>query len=258
LRHALAKSCNSVTVQLTEKVTPQKVVEYAHKCGITSFLKPVPSIGLGSNDVGLYEMVKAYATFLNKGYRTEPMLVIKIADKTGKVIHTFRPVRTKVLSDETAYLMVYMLKGGLEEPGGTSQALWDYSEIFGENEIGGKTGTSSNYSDGWFMGVTKDLVCGAWVGGEDRCIHFRKTEKMEGSKMALPIYGIFMTKCYADKATHITKGKFPKYKGKKKMDFYCPTPWEAKKDSSDTNESEDKDKKSTDAKKPQIYYEIDD
>lgn len=248
LRHALAKSCNSVTAQLTQIVGADKVVKYAKRCGIDSPLKPVPSIGLGSNDVSLFEMVRAYCTFINNGYRTEPMLVVKITDREGKIIEAFQPKRIKVLSDITAYLMTYMLKGGLEEPGGTSQALWDFADMFGDNEIGGKTGTSSNYSDGWFMGVTKGLVCGAWVGGEDRCIHFKKTEKMEGSKMALPIYGMFMTKCYKDPSTHITKGSFPKYLGNKKVDYYCPTPWE-KKDTTDENSISNKEKQNQDASK---------
>jgi len=228
LRHAMALSINSVTVQLSEKIGYKTVADYANKLGILSKLKPVPSIGLGSNDVSLLEMVTAYSTFLNNGNYTEPFLVTKITDRNGNLIKEFKPVQKRVLSEETANLMVYMLKGGLEEPGGTSQALWDYGEIFGENEIGGKTGTSSNYSDGWFMGVTKDLVVGSWVGGEDRCIHFRRELQMEGCRTALPIYGIFMTKVYNDKKTGITKGKFPKPKVKSKKNCYCPTAWEKK------------------------------
>jgi len=235
LRYAMARSCNSVTVQLSEKVGFQKVADYAKKLGIKSVLKPVPSIGLGSNDVSLLEMVAAYSTFLNKGIYTKPMLVTKITDRDGNLIKEFKPVQKRVLSEATANMMVYMLKGGLEEPGGTSQALWDYAEIFGENEIGGKTGTSSNYSDGWFMGVTKDFVTGTWVGGEDRCIHFRKSEKMEGCHTALPVFGIFMTKVYEDPKTKITKGKFPKAIQDLKKEYYCPTAWE-KKDTTDTDE----------------------
>jgi len=234
LRNAMARSINSVTVQLSEKIGYQTVADYANKLGISSKLKPVPSIGLGSNDVSLLEMVAAYSTFLNHGIYTNPMLVVKITDRNGNLIKEFKPEQKRVLSEETANLMVYMLKGGLEESGGTSQALWDYAEIFGANEIGGKTGTSSNYSDGWFIGVTKDIVAGSWVGGEDRCIHFRKEEKMEGCHTALPIFGIFMTKVYKDPKTKITKGRFPKPIidiGKK---YYCPTPWEKK----DTTEEE--------------------
>lgn len=237
LRYAMARSCNSVTVQLSEKVGFQKVADYAKKTGIKSALKPVPSIGLGSNDVSLLEMVSAFSTFLNKGVYTEPVLVTKITDRDGNLIAEFKPVTRRALSEETANLMVYMLKGGLEEPGGTSQALWDYGEIFGGNEIGGKTGTSSNYSDGWFMGITKDLVAGSWVGGEDRCIHFKKSAKMEGCHTALPVFGIFMTKVYNDPLTKITKGKFPKTIQNLGKKYYCPTPWEKK----DTSKNKDKD-----------------
>ena len=228
LRYAMARSINSVTVQLSEKIGYQKVVDYAHKLGIKSKLKPVPSVGLGSNDVSLLEMVAAYCTFLNKGIYTEPIIVTRITDRDGKLIKEFKPVQKRVLSDTTANMMVFMLKGGLEEPGGTSESLWEYPDIFGGNEIGGKTGTSSNYSDGWFMGVTSNLVAGSWVGGEDRCIHFRHSERMEGCHTALPIYGIFMTKVLKDPKTKITKTKFPKAISDVGRKYYCPTPWEKK------------------------------
>lgn len=126
LRHALGRSVNTVTAQLTQKIGPELVVEYAHKLGIKSSIKPVPSVGLGSNDVSLYEMVGAYTAFLNEGIKTEPMMVSRIEDRYGNIIHQFTPKRKKVLSEETAYLMVYMLKGGIEEPGGTSQNLWSF------------------------------------------------------------------------------------------------------------------------------------
>lgn len=238
LRYAMARSCNSVTVQLSEKIGFATVAEYAKKLGISTTLKPVPSIGLGSNDVSLYEMIAAYSTFLNKGIYTKPMLVTKIYDRNGKLLHEFKPERKRVLNEKTAFLMVHMLRGGLEEPGGTSQALWDYPEIFEDkNEIGGKTGTSSNYSDGWFMGVTKDIVAGSWVGGDDRCIHFRKELKAEGCRTALPIYGIFMTKVYNDPSTRILRGKFPEPTLKMK-EYYCPTAWEHKNDSLDEESEE--------------------
>jgi penicillin-binding protein 1A len=221
LRRALAKSINSITVQLTEIVTPEVVAEYAHKLGIKSYLKPVPSIGLGSNDVSLFEMINAYGTFLNNGIYIEPLLVNKIYDRNGKLIYSFNIKPKRVLSEETAFLMVYMLKGGLEETGGTSQALFEY-DIFKGNELGGKTGTTSNYSDGWFMGISKDLVCGAWVGGVERCIHFKSSEKAEGCRTALPIYGIFMTKVYNDKSLGITMGRFPKPSVEISKKFKCP------------------------------------
>ncbi|HPS16370.1 MAG TPA: transglycosylase domain-containing protein [Bacteroidales bacterium] len=240
LRHAMAKSCNSVTVQLSEKIGFQTVADYAKKLGITAKLKPVPSIGLGSNDVTLLEMVAAYSVFMNQGIYSEPMLVLKITDRDGKLIKEFKPKQKQVLSKETAWLMTYMLKGGLEEPGGTSQQLWEYADIFGGNDIGGKTGTSSNYSDGWFMGVTKDIVAGSWVGGEERCIHFRKEEHMEGCHSALPIFGFFMTKVYDNKYPKITKGKFPEPSIKISKKYYCPTAWE-KKDTTDTDDADKSD-----------------
>jgi penicillin-binding protein 1A len=235
LRYAMAKSCNSVTIQLSEKIGFQTVADYAKKLGITATLKPVPSIGLGSNDVKLLEMVAAYSVFLNHGIYSEPLLVTKITDRDGNLIKEFKPKQKRVLSEETAWLMTYMLKGGLEEPGGTAQELWDYSEVLQDNEVGGKTGTSSNYSDGWFIGVTKDIVAGSWVGGEDRCIHFRKEEHMEGCFTALPIFGIFMMKVYDDKNSKITKGKFPKPTVTITKNYYCPTAWEEK-DSTETDE----------------------
>ena len=210
LRHAMARSVNSVTAQLTELVGWGKVAEYAHKVGITSPLLAVPSIGLGSaGDVSIYEMVDAYSTFLNNGFRSEPRLVTRIEDRNGNVIVQFDPVQRRAISPETAWLMTYMLRGGMEEPGGTSQALWDFDLWHKDNQIGGKTGTTSNYSDGWYMGMTKDLMTGVWVGGEDRSIHFTGSQQGEGGRTALPIFGKYMEKIYADKALGYDYGHFP-------------------------------------------------
>ena len=222
LRWALGKSCNSVTAQLTDKIGSDKVVKYAHKLGIHSDLKPVPSIGLGPFDVSLYDMVGAYGTFLNNGYLTKPLLITKIVDKDGSIIDEFSPEPVKVISDETAWLMLYMLQGGIQEPGGTSQALWEYDLWKNGNEIAGKTGTSSNYSDAWYIGITKDLVTGVWVGAEDRSVHFRTSQSGEGSHTALPIFGAYMEKLYHDPKSGIKEGKFPKAKVKIKTKYYCP------------------------------------
>jgi penicillin-binding protein 1A len=224
LRWAMGKSCNSITAQLTEAIGWETVVEYANKIGIESPLRSVPSVGLGPNDVSIYEMVRAYGTFLNKGIKTEPILVTKITDSKGKIIVEFKAKQERVLSEETAWLMLYMFKGGIEEPGGTSQALWEYDLWKKGNEIGGKTGTTSNHSDGWYMGISKDLVSGVWVGADERSVHFRTSELGEGSKTALPIYGKFMEKVYRDPKTHITFAKFPKPSVKINKDYYCPTP----------------------------------
>lgn len=232
LRWAMGKSCNSVTAQLTEAVGWDNVVKYAKKLGIESPLKAVPSVGLGSNDVTVYEMVRAYGTFLNKGMKTEPLLVTKITDHDGKLIKEFVVEQEQVISEETAWLMLHMFKGGMEEPGGTSQALWEYDLWQKGNEIGGKTGTTSNHSDGWYMGISKDLVTGVWVGADERSVHFKTSAYGEGSKTALPIYGKFMEKLYKDPKSGITFGKLPKPWVKIEKDYYCPTPRQPRADTS--------------------------
>ncbi|WP_299755156.1 transglycosylase domain-containing protein [uncultured Pontibacter sp.] len=222
LRRAMGKSVNSVTAQLTERIGWETVVKYAHMLGINSPLQEVPSIGLGPSDVSVFEMVGAYSTFPNQGFHTEPMFITRIEDQNGNLLHQFTPKQKKVLSEETAFLMMHMLKGGMEEPGGTSQALWEY-DLWKGNEIGGKTGTTSNHSDGWFMGVTKDLVTGVWVGGEDRSIHFRTSQLGEGSKTALPVYGLYMERLYQDKELDYTMGRFPQPTVKISKKYNCTT-----------------------------------
>jgi len=225
LRWAMGKSVNSITAQVTEKVGWDKVVEYAHKCGIESPLKSVPSVSLGTNDVSVYEMVRAYSTFLNKGEKIDPLLVTKITDQQGNVIQEFNLKSERVLSEETAWLMLYMFRGGMDEPGGTSLALWEYPGLWKkDNQIGGKTGTSSGYVDGWYMGITKDLVTGIWVGADDRSVHFTSSETGEGSHTALPIFGRFMEKVYADPKSGYTYGPFPKPWVKITKPYDCPSP----------------------------------
>jgi penicillin-binding protein 1A len=225
LRAAMGKSINSITAQLTEKVGWDKVVEYAHKCGIESPLKSVPSVSLGSNDVSVYEMVRAYSTFLNRGEKINPILVSKITDQSGNTLQEFALKTERVLSEETAWLMLYMFRGGMEEPGGTSQALWEYNGLWKkDNQIGGKTGTSSDYVDGWYMGITKDLVTGVWVGADDRSVHFTTSESGEGSHTALPIFGRYMEKVYADQSLGYTYGPYPKPWSKITKEYNCPTP----------------------------------
>jgi penicillin-binding protein 1A len=225
LRWAMGRSVNSITAQLTEKVGWDKVVEYAHKVGIESPLKAVPSVSLGSNDVSVYEMVRAYATFLNRGEKLDPLLVTKITDQDGIVLQEFTKKAERVISEEVAWLMLYMFRGGMEEPGGTSQALWEYNGLWKKNnQIGGKTGTSSDYVDGWYMGITKDLVTGIWVGADDRSVHFTTSESGEGSHTALPIFGAFMEKVYADPKSGYTYGPFPKPFTKITKSYDCPSP----------------------------------
>lgn len=224
LRWAMAKSVNSITAQITEQVGWDKVVEYAHKCGIESKLQSVPSVSLGSNDVSVFEMVRAYGTFLNKGKKVDPILVEKVTDLDDNLIEEFTAKQEQAISEEIAWLMLYMFRGGMEEPGGTSQALWEWDLWKKNNQIGGKTGTSSDYVDGWYMGITKDLVTGVWVGADDRSVHFTNSQTGEGSRTALPIFAKFMEKVYKDPSTGITMGPFPKPDVEITRTYICPSP----------------------------------
>lgn len=212
LRKAMAQSINSVAAQLIEKVGVARVVEYAKRLGITSPLDPVPALALGTSDVSLFEMVGAYGAFVNHGNWTKPWYISRIEDKNGNVLQRFNPERRQAISEETAYLMVHMLRGSTTERNGTALGLYRLGKTLQNNEVGGKTGTTSNYSDGWFMGITHDLVTGVWVGGDDRSIHFRSFNMGQGSKMALPIWSYYMDAAYADPATGVTKGRFEKPK----------------------------------------------
>ncbi len=223
LKYAFAKSINSIAVQVTKKLGWKKVIEYAHKMGIKTELEDVPSVCLGSSDVSLYELVDAYCPTVNDGYALDPVLVTKIVDKDGKVIYEYKPEKKRVLSEESAFLMNQMMQGGLHEPGGTTQALFEYDLFRYDTDFGGKTGTSSNHSDGWFVGVTPTLIAGAWVGGESRSIHFRTAELGEGCHTALPIYGLFMEKVLADKRFAYLKGHFPKPTVKINKSYTCHT-----------------------------------
>lgn len=221
LRRAIARSVNSVAAQLSDEVKPTTIIDYARKLGITAPLEPVLSLGIGTSDVSLYEMVAAYGVFVNLGTRVEPMLVFKIEDAKGRILFEFETQKQEaVIRPESAYLMQYMLRGGVEEPGGTSRGLFEYcSALFANGgQAAGKTGTTSNYSDSWYMGFTKDLVCGVWVGGDDRSIHFR-TRMGEGSRSAMPIFGKFMQSVYTDKKLGYSPGPFPKPTMEIKKDY---------------------------------------
>lgn len=209
LREALAFSKNSVTAHLVQMLTPQVVVNYAKRLGFSSKIDPVPAVGFGSSDVSLYELCGAYGTFVNKGVWTEPVYLTRIEDKNGNLLLDVIPKSRGVISEEKAYLMVHLLKGGADIKGGTSYYGLRFRHKL-KNEIGAKTGTTSNYSDAWFMAITPDLVCGVWVGGENRSIHFRSAAYGQGNKLALPAYGLFMQKALADKNVSINTGPFPK------------------------------------------------
>lgn len=208
IRRAMAQSVNSVTAYMMKKLSPRIVIETARRLGITSDLEEVPSLALGVNDVSIFEMAGAFGTFVNKGEHTTPYYIDRIEDKNGNVIQQFTPRKKPAMSEEHAYLMLYMLRGGFEEQSGTSQGV-PYTLREG-NELGGKTGTTQNASDGWYMGVSKDLVSGTWVGGDDRAIHFRSWVAGQGGRTARPIWVKFMSKVYEDKSLGYTKGPFPR------------------------------------------------
>jgi penicillin-binding protein 1A len=208
IRRAMAQSVNSVTAYMMKKLSPLIVIETARRLGITSDLEEVPSLALGVNDVSIFEMVGAFGTFVNKGEHITPYYIDRIEDKNGTLIHQFTPKKKPAMSEEHAYLMTYMLRGGFEESAGTSQGV--PNSIREGNELGGKTGTTQNGSDGWYMGISKDLVSGIWVGGDDRAIHFRSWSSGQGAKTARPIWVKFMTKVYGDERLGYTKGPFPR------------------------------------------------
>jgi penicillin-binding protein 1A len=206
MRHALAKSLNSVTMQLVRDLTPENIASFAKRMGITTKVDPVLSLGLGTSDVTLYDMVGAYAAFANGGIHTKPFYVVRIEDRYGNVLANFSPVRNQVISDNTAYKIVYLLRGGVEEEGGSAAGM--SSEITSVNEVGGKTGTTDNGSDGWFIGITPDLVTGVWVGGDERSIHFPRWGESSGGRTALPIWESYMKQVYKHPESGYRKGHF--------------------------------------------------
>lgn len=208
LRAAFARSINSVAVRLGQEMGIKNIIETAHAMGIRSKLDDAPSLALGSSDVNLLELANAYSTVANNGKaHSEAILVTKILDRDGKEIYVAPTEQKQAISLKAAYLMQKMLQAGMRDAGGTSQSLWGYVGDFRDTEFGGKTGTSNNHSDAWFMGVSPHLVVGAWVGGEYRCIHFRTGALGQGSRTALPICGYFLQSVLSDP-------KYSKYRGK--------------------------------------------
>lgn len=220
LKSALANSVNTITARLIDKVGPQPVVDLAKKLGVEAEIPPVPSIALGTADLSVYEMVAAYATFANKGVYNKPVMVTHIEDKNGTILYQFKPETRDVLSEEAAYVTVNLMEGVTQY--GSGQRLrsnWAtnvavYKEIITgypyefDNPIAGKTGTTQNQSDGWFMGMVPNLVTGVWVGAEDRAAHFRTITYGQGASMALPIWGQFMKSCYNDEELEVSKADF--------------------------------------------------
>lgn len=205
-RRGLALSKNTMSAQVIELVRPESVAEFAHRLGITTHLEPVPSLCLGTSDVRLYDMTAAYSSFVNLGIYTEPFFITRIEDKNGNVIESFIPQTRQVMDEKTAYKMVYMLQGGVEEEGGTSSGIDPYLRL--DNEVGGKTGTTDNASDGWYMGITSNLVTGVWVGGDEPSIHFPSWVFGAGGRTARPIWEKFMIWVYQDPSIPYGKAKF--------------------------------------------------
>ncbi|WP_394355062.1 penicillin-binding protein 1A [Maribacter aquimaris] len=223
LKRALANSKNSVTAQLIDRVGPKSVVSIVKNLGITSEIPEVPSIALGTPDLSVYEMVGAYGAFVNQGVYVKPVMVTRIEDKNGTVLYEYVPETKDVLSKEVAYAMVNLLEGVTQGGSGTRLRTtgydkWrpEYKEIITgypyefKNPIAGKTGTTQNQSDGWFMGMVPNLVTGVWVGGDDRSVHFKSITYGQGASMALPIWGLYMRKNYANEDLGVSDGEFPK------------------------------------------------
>lgn len=220
LKSAFARSINSVAVQLTREYSPDSIVQLAQSMGIKSNLRPIPSIGLGAEDVSLLEMVTAYSTIVDEGEKHTPILVTRIEDRNGNILYENHGESEKVLDCETAFIMRDMLQEGLRDEHGTSQRLKKYP-IFKNTEYGGKTGTSSNYSDAWYMGISPKLVGGVWVGGEYRSIHFRDGAHGQGSQTALPIFGDFMSRVMRDKNLAHYQGLFGEPKQEISKTYNC-------------------------------------
>ncbi|MDN5204060.1 transglycosylase domain-containing protein [Fulvivirgaceae bacterium BMA10] len=219
IREAMARSINRITAYLMKRVGPENVVQKAKLMGIQSELDAVPSLCLGVSPVSLFELVGAYGTFVNEGVWIKPSFITRIEDKDGNVLYNPTPTTVEALSEEHAYIMLHMLKGSTEVEGGTGQGLgWFLKE---GNEIGAKTGTTQNASDGWFMGVTKDLVAGAWVGGDNRSIHFRSWVEGQGARTAMPIYKKFLTKIYQNEELGYEKGPFKRPVKRLPMELDC-------------------------------------
>ncbi len=213
LRQGLAQSVNTVAAYLMKKLKPINAVKYAHRLGITTKLDTIPALCLGVSNVSVRDLAGAYATFVNKGRWIEPHFIDRIEDKNGKVIYTKRPKSRQPISEEHAYLMLHLLQGPTTLPGGTGLGLWRYEfrKKVGRNGVAGKTGTTNGNSDGWFMGVTKNLVVGVRGGGEEPSIRFRQMYYGQGARMAMPAYGLFMDNMLKDPklAQYFEEGDFP-------------------------------------------------
>ncbi len=217
LKSALANSVNVITANLIDQVTPQNVITLANNLGIESKIPNAPSIALGSLDLSIYEMVGALNTFTNKGMYIKPYMITRIEDKNGTVLEEFAPQTKEVMSEEIAYTIINLMEGVTQSGSGvrlrSSGASYPDKIVTGypygfKNPIAGKTGTTQNQSDGWFIGMVPNLSTGVWVGAEDRAVHFPDLNRGQGATMALPIWALYMKKCYADKDLQVSTGSF--------------------------------------------------
>jgi len=235
LKHALANSMNTVTTFLMKQVGPRPVIDLARKMGITGDIPEVPSIALGTVDLSVYEMVGSYTTFANKGRYVEPIMITRIEDKNGVVLEEFTPETRQVMSDKDAYVILKLLMGVTEDGTGSrlrhdfgtkfyrQNAVTGYPYKF-TNEIAGKTGTTQNQSDAWFMGVVPNLITGVWTGCDDRAAHFGGrfgTYYGQGATAALPIWAVYMKKNYANPELGISQEPFERPKGDLGVDVDC-------------------------------------
>ena len=228
LKGAFAQSINSIAVKLGQEMGIPNIIETAHAMGIKSKLDNAPALALGASDVNLLELVNSYSTIVNDGKMHEAILVTRILDRDGNEVYTAPTLQKQAIPYRSAFLMQQMLQGGLREPGGTSMSLWGYVGKHNDTEFGGKTGTSNNHSDAWFVGVSPNLVAGAWVGGEYRCIHFRTGALGQGSRTALPICGYFFESVLNDPAMKQYHGKFAKAKDDIAYeDYNCSSYWQS-------------------------------
>ena len=217
LKWALANSNNWISAYLIKRFPPESVIQMARKMGVVSPIDPVPAIALGTPEITLGEMVGAMNTFSNKGVFIKPYFMTRIEDKNGNLIERFVPEQSEALDEVTAYKMIQLMKGVVES--GTGVRL--QSKYNMRNPIAGKTGTTQNQSDGWFMGLTPDLTTGVWTGAEDRAVHFRSIKLGQGANMALPIWALYMQKIYNDPVLNIRKDDFDKPVTDVSLDFNC-------------------------------------
>ena len=258
LKEGLAGSVNTMSARLIDRVSPENVVRLAKAAGIQSRIRANPSIALGAVELSLLEMVSAYSTFANKGLRVSPMIITRIEDKNGTVLEEFRPKTAEVLSEESAYIVLNLLEGVTQYGSGIRLRLpWEkpgyvtgYPYEF-TNAIAGKTGTTQNQSDGWFMGIVPNLATGVWTGGEDRATHFEGIAKGQGATMSLPSFALFLKKCYADESLNISQEEFEKPENLS-ININCG---EIEKEEDEKGELDEKDKKKENEKKVIVIEE---